>query len=226
MKFDFLNSLFNLCTFDVEGSGGGAGGSEGSGDSGGSNGGGSEGSQGSEGNSKTFTQEELNNILASEKRKNINSVYKDLGFESSEEAKAYLEKHRKEDDDKKDELTKSQERLAELEKEKAAEAKRATEAEYRFKAIESGCDAKNAADVVVLATAKVSEDKDFETALKEIKETYPSLFSSSEGNSGTGSNGSNPRGRRNGSDISGIGKRLAEQRKNSAKSNGNGFFRD
>ena len=78
MKFDFLNSLFNLCTFDSEGSGGGTGGTGGSE---GSNGEGSEGSQGSEGNnSKTFTQEELNSILASEKRKNISSVYKDLGF--------------------------------------------------------------------------------------------------------------------------------------------------
>lgn len=224
MKFDFLGSLFNLCLFDSEGSGGtgGTGGSSGSEGSGEGNEG--EGSGGS--SSKTFTQDELNSILAAEKRKNINSVYKDLGFETPEEAKAYLEKHRKEDDDKKDELTKSQEKLAELEKEKAAEAKKATVAEYKFKAIESGCDAKNAGDVVVLAMAKVSDDKDFETALKEIKETYPSLFNSSDDGSGTGTGGNNPRGRRSGNDISGIGKRLAEQRKSSANSNGNGFFRD
>lgn len=224
MKFDFLNSLFNLCTFDSEGSGGGTGGSGGSE---GSNGEGSEGSQGSEGNnSKTFTQEELNSILASEKRKNINSVYKDLGFESVEEAKQYLEEHRQKDEDEKTELQKSQERIQALENEKAAEIKKSQEAEYKFKAIEAGCDAKNAADVVVLAMAKVSDDKDFESALKDIKDTYPSLFDSSEGNSGTGSGGNNPRSRRGGSDISGIGKRLAEQRKNSVKQNGNGFFRD
>lgn len=167
---------------------------------------------------KTFTQEELNRIVANEKHKNQNSVYKDLGFDNPEEAKAFVEKYKKQEDEKKDELTKIQERAAELEKEKNAEAHKAKLVEYKFKVVEEGCDPKNASDVVTLAVGKMSDDKDFETALKEVKESYPTMFESSSSRGGTGKGGNPPRsGKPSGEETSGLGKRLAEQRKSGTK---------
>lgn len=167
---------------------------------------------------KTFTQDDVNRIIAAEKHKNQNSVYKALGFESSEEAKEFVEKYKKQEDDKKDELTKAQERTAALEKEKADETHKAQMVEYKFKVVEEGCDPKNAGDVVTLAVGRMSDDKDFEAALKEVKESYPTMFESSSSKGGTGSGGNPPRpGKPSGGESSGLGKRLAEQRKNGVK---------
>ena len=167
---------------------------------------------------RTFTQEELNRIVANEKHKNQNSIYKDLGFDNPEEAKAFVEKYKKQENEKKDELTKIQERAAELEKEKNAEAHKAKLVEYKFKVVEEGCDPKNASDVVTLAVGKMSDDKDFETALKEVKDSYPTMFGSSSSGKGTGNGGNPPRpGKPSGEETSGLGKRLAEKRKSGAK---------
>lgn len=217
--FNWKERFLNLMCLDNEGGAGGGSGTgsgEGEGDKGNNN-----------SSEKTFTQEELNNILASEKRKNISNVYKDLGFEKPEDAKAFIEKYKDEEEKKKDDLTKAQDRVAELEKEKATEAKKAREAEYKFKAIEEGCDAKNATDVVALAISKMTDDKDFDAALKEVKESYPIMFESSnnDNNPGTGSSANNPRRKSTGKELEGIGKRLAEQRKNNAKSKVNEFFK-
>ena len=216
--FNWKERFLNLMCLDNEG---GAGGGSGTGNGEG------EGSDGNNNPEKTFTQEELNSILASEKRKNISNVYKDLGFEKPEDAKAFIEKYKDEEEKKKDDLTKAQDRVAELEKEKATEAKKAREAEYKFKAIEEGCDAKNATDVVALAISKMTDDKDFDAALKEVKESYPIMFESSnnDNNPGTGSSANNPRRKSTGKELEGIGKRLAEQRKYNAKSKANEFFK-
>ena len=218
--FNWKKRFLNLMCLDNEGgAGGGSGAGSGEGEEG----------DGNNNTEKTFTQEELNNILATEKRKNISNVYKDLGFEKPEDAKAFIEKYKGEEEKKKDDLTKAQDRVAELEKEKATEAKKAREAEYKFKAIEEGCDAKNAADVVALVVSKMADDKDFNTALKEVKEYYPIMFESSNNNNnnpGTGSSANNPRRKSTGKELEGIGKRLAEQRKNNAKSKANEFFKN
>ena len=78
-----------LMKMDADGSGGGAGGNE-------PPAGGEGGNGGSEGgsNDKTFTQEQVNSMIAAEKRKNLSSVYKGLGFESEEAAKQFVEKYK------------------------------------------------------------------------------------------------------------------------------------
>lgn len=164
---------------------------------------------------KTFTQEQVNSMIAAEKRKNLSSAYKGLGFDSEESAKAFVEKYKEEEEKNKSELVKEKEKAAQLEAEKNAEAAKAKDLEYRFDAIAEGCDAKSAGDVVVLAKAKMSDDKDFATALKEVKEQYPTMFGQTGGTGGgTGNGGTAPRGKMTGKDVSGIGKRLAGQRKN------------
>ena len=73
MKLNDWMRFKMLMKMDTEGSGGGAGGNE-------PPAGGEGGNGGSEGgsNDKTFTQEQVNSMIAAEKRKNLSSVYKGL----------------------------------------------------------------------------------------------------------------------------------------------------
>lgn len=201
---------------DDGGSGGGGGNPAGNGDN---------GSVGAE--DKTFTQEQVNSMIAAEKRKNLSSVYKGLGFDSEEAAKAFVDKYKGEEEKNKTDLVKAQERASQLEAEKSAEAAKAQDLQYRFDAMAEGCDAKSAADVVVLAKAKMSDDKDFTAALKEVKEQYPAMFGQTDnGNGGgTGGGGTSPRQKLKSGDLSGIGKRLAEQRKQNNTTKDHDYFK-
>lgn len=201
---------------DDGGSGGGGGDPAGNGDN---------GSGGAE--DKTFTQEQVNSMIAAEKRKNLSSVYKGLGFDSEEAAKAFVDKYKGEEEKNKTDLVKAQERASQLEAEKSAEAAKAQDLQYRFDAMAEGCDAKSAADVVVLAKAKMSDDKDFAAALKEVKDQYPAMFGQTDnGNGGgTGGGGTSPRQKLKNGDLSGIGKRLAEQRKQNSTTKDHDYFK-
>lgn len=184
------------------------------------------GEEGAGGNEKTFTQEQVNSMIAAEKRKNQSSMYKNLGFESEEAAKQFVEKYKGEEEKNKSDLVKAQEAQKKAEAEKAAETARAQDLQYKFDAIAEGCDTKSAEDVVVLAKAKMSDDKDFATALKEVKESYPAMFGQTESNGGgTGGGGTSPRTKLKAGDISGMGKRLAEQRKQNSIAKDNDYFK-
>lgn len=202
-----------------DGQGGSGGDSAGAGDESGSAGGGA--------GDKTFTQEQLNSMIAAEKRKTLSSVYKSLGFESEEAAKTFVEKYKGEEEKNKSDLVKAQERAAQLEAEKKAEATKAQDLQYKFDAIAEGCDAKAAEDVVILAKAKMSDSKDFAAALKEVKDQYPAMFGQTDGNSGggTGGGGTSPRRKIGSSDVSGMGKRLAEARKQNNTARDNDYFK-
>ena len=160
-------------------------------------------------------------------RKNLSSVYKGLGFDSEEAAKAFVDKYKGEEEKNKTDLVKAQERASQLEAEKRAETAKAQDLQYRFDAMTEGCDAKSAADVVVLAKAKMSDDKDFAAALKEVKEQYPAMFGQTDnGNGGgTGGGGTSPRQKLKSGDLSGIGKRLAEQRKQNNTTKDHDYFK-
>ena len=81
MELNNLTRFKTLMKMDADGSGGAGGNEPPAGGEGGN--GGSEGGS----NDKTFTQEQVNSMIAAEKRKNLSSVYKGLGFESEEAAK-------------------------------------------------------------------------------------------------------------------------------------------
>ena len=172
-----------------------------------------------------FTQEQVNGIIASEKRKNNAALLKDLGFENIEDAKSAIAEYNAAKDKQKDDTTKAQEKADQLQKEKDAESAKAIKLENKLTAINKGCDPKNADDVVTLAMAKVTDDVDFEAALEEVKKLYPAMFESSN-NGSTGHGGNPPRGRMTSGDTEGIGKRLAEQRKKDNSTKKNSYFND
>lgn len=171
---------------------------------------------------KMFSQAELNSILANEKRKNAASFHESLGFKSVDEAKEFVKKYKELEEQNKDDLVKEQEKNALLAEEKEAEQQKARRAEYKLKLIEQGCSVQMVEDMATLAINKLGSDEDFETVLKGLKESYPGVFKNLSEH--TGSGGNPPRKPPNGSDASGIGKRLAEQRKNGIKNAKNNPF--
>lgn len=175
-------------------------------------------------NEKTYTQTQVDTAVSRAKSESIDNVYKNLGFESESDMQEFIDKYKKQEEDNKTELVKEKEKTKKLEAEKVAETEKAKNLQYKFDVIAKGCNVDSVDDVVTLIKAKLSDDKDFETVLQEIKDQYPIMFNAETKNNSTGGGGTVPRKKSN-NDISGMGKRLAEQRKqnNSIASNNNYF---
>lgn len=163
---------------------------------------------------KTFTQEQVNSMIAQEKRKQVSAAYKSMGFESEEEAKTWIDKYRAQEEAAKSDLEKAQAQVTALEAQNKAQAQATQDLEHKFVAIEAGCPASSAGDVVTLAKSKMTDEKDFAAALEEVKTQYPAMFGNPTQNIGasTGSGGNPPRSKVNAGNVSGIGKRLAEEK--------------
>ena len=156
--------------------GAGSNGNDGNGDPGATGGTGTE--------PKTFTQEEVNRMMAAEKRQGRASVLSELGYDPKDKEaiaklKALIDGNKTEEQkkaDKEQELTNA-----------AAEANRRAEAaERKLQALSSGCDPAAVDDVMTLANSRVTEEVDFAKALEQVKEKYPNFFGGNGSDSGTG----------------------------------------
>lgn len=162
--------------------------------------GGESGGAGEEKNSpagKTFTQEEVNAMMAKE---------------ALAKYKEYL-------DSQKTEAQKLAEDLKVQQEAKASAEQKATLLERKFEAVALGAPASAVDDIVTLASTKVTETKDFKTALEEVKAAYPQLFETSSGNTGNNVGSKKIGGNGTGS----FGKKIAESA-SKAQSSGNGYF--
>ena len=158
---------------------------------------------------KTFTQEEVNRMLANEKRQGRNSVLKDLGIDPEDKdgvknAKGIL-------DSQKTQAQRDSEALS-AEKTARAEAEaKATAAERKMAVMLSGCKKEFIDEVTALAAVKVNDSTDFEAALKAVKEKCPAFFGEDEGNPAPGGTGKGQGHRRQGGSKPGeFGSRLAQ----------------
>lgn len=173
---------------------------------------------------KTFTQEQVNKMMANEKDEGRRSVLKELGIEDSKQLanavkvyKAIKESERTEDDKKNDIVTENAELRRKL-----------LETELKAEALEFGVQKQYADDVKLLVISKLNEDNDVKTVLSELKKKYPVMFTESEENNqserrniGTGSNPSDIRkANENKGDI---GRRLANE--NRRMTNKSSFFK-
>ena len=157
---------------------------------------------------KTFTQEEVNTMMAAEKRQGKNSVLKELGL--NPEDKDALKNLKTLLDGQKTDTQKLTDNLkAETEAKSAAEA-RALIAERKLMVLTSGCLPDFVEEVTALATAKTSETVPFETALKQVREKCAAFFGEQgNGGSGTGQGQGHKRTSGNGG-AGGLGARLAQ----------------
>lgn len=157
---------------------------------------------------KTFTQEEVNTMMAAEKRQGKNSVLKELGL-NPEDKDALKNLKTLLDGQKTDTQRLTDNLKAETEAKSAAEA-RALIAERKLMVLTSGCLPDFVEEVTALATAKTSDAVPFETALKQVREKCAAFFGEQgNGGSGTGQGQGHKRTSGNGG-AGGLGARLAQ----------------
>lgn len=166
---------------------------------------------------KSFTQEELNKIIVREKEKATKSVLKSLGFEDTKTAKTKISELMSLEDESKSDLEKLMQGKEKAEKNLAEKESKVTELETQLSLLKLGITPEKISEANALIALKISEDKNMEEAVEELRIDFPSLFlgstnDSTRANGGTGTNGNPPRNPRTVNTFAGIGQRLAEQR--------------
>lgn len=191
---------------------------------------GGDGNSNNGGNDKTFTQEELDNIIkgriADTKKSTQKALLEELGIEKVEDLKAIVSAKKKADDDKKTELEKLQDQLNKANQDKDNAAAKAKQtliiADFKVKAIEQGLDSKQieaALKLVDITSVEVKDDgtvEGSEDVIKKVLEDYPFLKGSTNNNIGGGAGGNPGGGDGKGEKLS-IGQRLAKSRKEQAE---------
>lgn len=124
---------------------------------------------------KTFTQEEVNRMMAKEKREGKLSVLKELGVEDVKNAKEGLKKYQEYLDAQKTEAQRAQEEAQRLAEEKAELEKKALMADIQVSALKSGIKADFLDDAIILAQNKKTDNTTYEDIFNELKQTYPNF---------------------------------------------------
>lgn len=184
------------------------------------------GSEGSDGGENTFTQSDVNAMMAKEKRSGKSSILKLFGIADEKAAKAEAEAYKAWKESQKTDEQKQTEAQAELENSKAEAERRAQVAESKLALLEAGVNKDSLDDVLAIAIVKVTEEKDLNAVLADMKKEprYNSFFGESSqagaGSSGTGGNvGHRGKG---GNNTENIGARLGK----CAESKKSNFFKN
>ena len=159
---------------------------------------------------KTFTQEDVNRMMAEEKRQGRASVLKELGFEDEASAKDTVSKYQKSLDDQKTDIQKAQEAAAAALKEKAETEAAAQLLQRKLDALTKGVSPEFLDDALAIAVGKITDKDDLGKVLDGMKERYP-MFFTSNGGSGSSGTGTAPGNKKAGQAEKGIGTRLGEQ---------------
>ena len=221
MLKESLYDRIGLQFFAADGAGSGAGGEGGTdGNQGGTDGNqaGSNGTAGSQGTgAKTFTQEDVNRMMANEKRTARSALLKELGYEVKDgkitetiaTVKGIL-------DSGKTQQQLDQEARTTAESNLAAEKSKTSALQARVDVMTAGVKPEFVDDAIAMLLPQVTEQKPLSKLLEEYKTKYPAWYGESSGSGGTGNSTKN--GRNTGGTQSGLGKRLAESNKSAAKS--------
>lgn len=166
---------------------------------------------------KTYTQAQINSMMANEKRTARQALLKELGFDVKDD-QSFTDtiKGIKQTLD----AGKTQQQLDQEAKNKAeGEAKdanaRAALAEMKVSALTAGVKPDRLDDMIILAQAKIAGGQKADQAFADLKKNYPDAFGV-ESSGGTGSH-VNP-ANKTGNDGESRGTRLAKQNKTSVKS--------
>lgn len=151
----------------------------------GTNGGGTGESQTPPEEDNTFTQEDVNNVVAKETKKAQEKLFKELGIEDFENAKEGMKKFKKWQDSQKSEVEKKDEKIEGLEKSNAEVQAENQKLKAQISAMQKGVSSDSVEDVVTLASNLVSDDVDLDQAIDKVIEKYPHFSESGEGESST-----------------------------------------
>lgn len=123
---------------------------------------------------RTFTQAEVNQISAKEKKQGRAAIMRELGLDP-EDKNAVKRVKELLDTQKTAEQRAADDLKAATTAQQAAE-QRATIAENKLRILSDGCLPEYVDDVATLVSARVNEDTDFDAALSATKKKFPSLF--------------------------------------------------
>lgn len=165
-----------------------------------------------------YTQEQINTMMANEKRTARQALLKSLGIELKEGEKYEdaIKRVKRTLDAGKTQAQLDAEAKTKAEGERDEANKKVSSLETKVAALSAGVKPESLDDVITLAQAQVLAGKTLEDALKNLKEKYPVLFGEADKNNGTG-NPNNPARNKSGNTES-LGQRLAKNSKHTVKS--------
>lgn len=167
---------------------------------------------------KTYTQEQLNTMMANEKRTARQAILKELGFDIKDDKsfKDTMKNIKATLDAGKTQAQLDAEAKVAAETAKAEAEAKAAKLEMKVAALAAGANPEYLDDIIVLAQSKVNETTTVEKVMEDFKTKYPSFFKENSGGSGTGRSNNPPRKPTAGTE--GLGQRLAKVNKPATKS--------
>ena len=164
-----------------------------------------------------YTQEQINTMMANEKRTARQALLKSLGIELKEGEKYEdaIKRIKGTLDAGKTQAQLDAEARTKAEGERDEANKKVSDLETKVAALSAGAKPESLDDVITLAQAKVSSGKTIEDGLKELKERYAVLCGEADKSNGSGNSNNPPR---KGANTESLGQRLAKNSKHSVKS--------
>lgn len=140
---------------------------------------GTEGQQGTEGTQNQQTQQGTETQTKTEPKVDVERVksealsgfLKELGVEDAEALRGIVTKHKEDENKNKTELERKNDTLTQTTKELAEEREARIIAEAKFSAVQLGAKPELVEDLVIIAKAKVTKDKDINAVIAEIKDS-------------------------------------------------------
>jgi len=129
---------------------------------------------------RTFSQEEVNGLVAKESKKAQERIFKSLGFEDIKSAKEGFEKLKAWEDSQKSESEKSAEALNAKEQELAKALSDNKTLSAQLSALKQGVIADSVDDVIALSERLVSDEVSIDDAIKQILTKYPQFGTKQE----------------------------------------------
>lgn len=207
--------------FAEPGEGGASGGEGGTGGDGSDGQGGAAGTQNNPPAGKTFTQDDVNTMMANEKRTARMALLKELGYEVKDgDYKKTIATVKGILDQGKTQQQLDQEARTKAEEDKTAAETKANQLQAQVDVMKAGVKPDYVDDVISMLLPRVTQEKSLSKLIEEYKTKYPAWFGENAGSAGTGSATNPPRGK--GGETGGMGKRLAQTNAAPAKSS---FFK-
>ena len=166
---------------------------------------------------KTYTQAQVNVMLANEKRQGKQAILRALGIKDVNEGKSKMQQQQQTNQQQLDEENQAAQLLSNARQAQINAEARAQAAERKLSVLKAGVRPEFVDDVVYIATGKATDAEDFEEVVTAMKETHSFYFmqdnnSNQNNNNGTGGNTNIKKQQQQQEQAGALGKRLAEQR--------------
>ena len=125
--------------------------------------------------SNTFTQEDVNNLIAREKNKAQEKIFREIGVTDFENAKEAIAKYQEWQESQKSEAEKQEQALSKLQSDYETLKAQLEDEKAHVEALKLGVTSESLTDAITLAKTRVNDDTDFNAALKSVIESYPNF---------------------------------------------------